>query len=243
MFWLLFFILSWAQAADETHRLTYELQLENQHVGRRILVVKDIEGTFKRRVMEVWTEVNAQTLGSRFTYKQRLTGHVMGGPASFHSVIKQSGRSKEIQGRRAGVGWQISIVEKGRARSWSLDSEEVDLSTVDLFNPDARTHLTRLKYARIFSAETGDILEGEVRPLGQSRLHIAGHNVDVQGYSLQSDNTQATFYFTGDGLLVKYETYLIGLAISGTLMKPPPPGRDEFPVAMGLGQVQESNLL
>lgn len=243
MFFLLFFLLGGAQASDETHRMTWDLQVNNQHVGRRILVVKDIESTYKRRVMEIWTEIDAATMGSRFTYKQRLTGHVMGGPASFHSVIEQSGRPKEIQGRRAGTGWQVSIVEKGRVRSWSLDADQVDLSTVDLFNPDSRVHLTRLKYARLFSAETGDILEGEVRSLGLSRLFIGGSNVEVQGYSLQSETTQAFFYFNGEGVLVKYETHLVGLNISGTLTKAPNAGVDEFKVSMGLGRVEETELL
>ena len=109
MIWVLFLWLGMAQATDEAYRLTWDLQVQNQNVGRRILVIKDLEGRFKRRVMEVWTEVNASMMGARFTYRQRLTGHVIGGPASFHSVIEQSGRPKEIQGRRAGAGWQVSV--------------------------------------------------------------------------------------------------------------------------------------
>ena len=243
MIWVLFLWLGMAQATDEAYRLTWDLQVQNQNVGRRILVIKDLEGRFKRRVMEVWTEVNASMMGARFTYRQRLTGHVIGGPASFHSVIEQSGRPKEIQGRRAGAGWQVSIVDKGRARSWTLDADAVDLSTVDLFNPNARTHLTRLQHVRMLSAETGDILEGDIRSMGPTRLHIAGRNVEVQGYALESEDTKATFYFNGDGLLVKYEMYLIGLSMTGTLSKPPPKGKDEFPVALGTGRVEEFNLL
>ena len=95
----------------------------------------------------------------------------------------------------------------------------------------------------MLSAETGDILEGDIRSLGPTRLHIAGRNVEVQGYALESEDTQATFYFNGEGLLVKYEMYLIGLSMTGTLSKPPPKGKDEFPVALGSGRVEEFNLL
>jgi hypothetical protein len=243
MFWLFVFLLGFAQAEENSQRLTWDLEVDGQHVGRRIVAIRDVQGRFQRRTMEVWTEVNATTLGSRFSYKQRLTASIAGGPAAFHSVVTQSGRPKEIQGRRAGLGWQISVVAKGRARSWALDADAVDLSTVDLFNPNSRVHLTRLKYAKLLSAETGDILEGEIQSLGSSRLFVGGQSVQVQGYRLQSDTTQATFFFTAEGLLVRYETYLVGLPLSGTLSTAPPPGADEFPVAFGPGQITETNLL
>ena len=119
----------------------------------------------------------------------------------------------------------------------------MDLSTVDLFNPDSRVHLTRLNSARVLSAETGDILEGEVQSLGTSRLYVGGKAIQVQGYRLKSDTSEATFYYTSEGVLVKYESYLVGLAISGTLTEAPPAGRDEFPVAVGTGKVEETDLL
>ena len=44
MIWVLFLWLGMAHATDETYRLTWDLQVQNQNVGRRILVVKDLEG-------------------------------------------------------------------------------------------------------------------------------------------------------------------------------------------------------
>ena len=232
-----------AYAGVESQTFIWDLKVENQRVGSRKLVLKDMEGKYKRRVIESWTEINAQNLGSQFTFQQRLTGHIMGGPASFHAVIEASGRPREIQGRRSGLGWQVSVVEKGRARSWELAADQVDLSSVDLFNPDSPVHLTRLSHARILSAETGAILEGKLTPLGASRIYIDGEPVVVRGFQLKSESTDASFFFDSEGVLVRYQTFLVGLSLSGTLRTPPPRGRDHFKVYVGSQRVTETDIL
>jgi len=240
---LLFLLVGGANAEDSVSQMTWDLAVGETIVGTRTLTIKEYNNTNpRRRMLQGWTEIDAAHMGTRFTYKQRLTAHASGGPASFQAVIEQSGQPREIQGRRMGGGWQVNITEGTKTRSWSLDSSQVDLSTVDLADPQSSVPISRLNSARLLSAETGLILEGDIMPMGASTLNVDGKSVAVQGYRLSSDEAKATFYYTPEGVLVRYETYLVGLSISGTLRNAPPPGVDDFSVLFLRPRILESDL-
>lgn len=240
---LLLALLQSASAADLTQELSWDLTVEGKKVGERTLTVKYLpadEGM--RRVLESTTHLDAQPIGLGYTFEQRLTAHAGEGPASFHSVVKDNGRAREIQGRTGINGWTVSVVERGRTRTWDLPFAQVDLSTADLLDPQTRVPLAQLETADMLSIETGDVMAGKVERLGTIDIDVDGKPVPVQGLEWSSDTGTARFYYTSDGVLVKYEQQVMGKTVQAMLQKLPPPGVDDAPITTTGSGIQEETL-
>ncbi len=231
-----------ASAADSTE-LTWDLLIDGRKLGERTLTVKELpaaQGT--RRVLESTTTLDTSSLGVPYAFTQRLTAHAGELPASFHSVVKDGGRAREIQGRTDGMLWSMSIVEKGRTRSWDLGPTEVDLSTADLIDPGTRAPLARFEKARLLSVETGDVVVGTVKSLGVEDILIAGEKVPAAAWSWTADTGESRFWYTSDGLLLQYQTLLGNNKVEARLQKLPPVGIDEAPVTAGGGGIKEEEI-
>lgn len=218
-----------AQAAPDT--LTWDLTINDRKVGERTLVVteEDIAGS-ALRTLQATTKVDAKVLGIDLAYEQKLTANADIGPASFVSQVERGADITEVQGRRAAFGWVLTLTGEGRTRTWELGSDEVDLSTADLMDPDSRVPLSRFTAVKVLTAESGNVIDGRVEALGPSEITVAGAEVPVEGYRLVSDQGTGTFHYTSEGWLVRFETKILGQRIAGTLTAPPPRGPDDEPV-------------
>lgn len=226
-----------AWAADP--ELTWTITAGGAPLGTRTAKVKILPGeTGTRRVIESYTELSGMVGPIRVAWRQRLTAHVDGGnPASFHSVVDDSGQTSEIQGRWTPAGWVVSTNTAGRSRSVDHPPSAIDLSTADLMDPERRVGFTRER-AKILSAITGEVMDGPVSRLGPKELTIAGTAVPVDGIAWTSPEGRSEFWFSPEGYLVKYDTQAMGLTLSGVLTAPPPGGVDDFPVAAGRPTVE-----
>jgi len=178
-----------------------------------------------------------------FAWQQRLTITGSNDPGSFHSVVKENGSPREIQGRWDPlIGWTITTVTRRQAVTRDVPNAYVDLSTADLIDPGAPSSLLRLDFARILAAETGDVWEGAVEPIGDKELTIAGRAVPVEGVAWMSPEGRTEFWYSSEGYLVQYRMRVLGFEVEGVLTKPPPPGLDEFAVPVGRPQVSVSDL-
>ena len=229
---MLLLLASLAQAGTaDPVSLTWDLSINNKAVGTRTLTMRTDESQLgELRTLQAYTEVDASVFGISFAYKQRLTANADIGPASFISVIDQGGTISQVQGRKAALGWIMTVATAGRSRTYDIATGDVDLSTADLLDPQSRVPLSRFERARVLSAETGEVLEGPVEPLGPSEIRIDGQDVPVEGYTWTTDQGAGTFWYTSEGWLVRFESRILGQRLSGTLSDPPPAGQDDAPV-------------
>lgn len=240
---LLLSLLQPALGADLTQTLSWDLSVEGRKVGERTLTVKYLPADDgMRRVLEATTRLDTQPIGLGYTFEQRLTAHAGEGPASFHSVVKDNGRAREIQGRTGIDGWTVSVVERGRTRTWDLPFTQVDLSSADLLDPQTRVPLAQFETADMLSIETGDVMTGEVKRLGTVEVQVDGKAVPVQGLEWASDTGTARFYYTSDGVLVKYAQQVMGKTVEAMLQQLPPPGVDDAPVQSAGSTIVEEEL-
>ena len=236
-------MISTVLASPVEHKLSWDISVNGQPIGSRNLTVKFVpSGGEMLRIMESWTEIEGLVGPVELRYRQRLTAHASNEPASFHTVIDQNGSPSEVQGRYTVNGWWVTVADAGRSRTVDVDVNRIDLSTVDLFDPESRVALSRYEKIRLLSSETGDVWEGAVRDLGASEVRVEGQTIPVQGYAWDGPQGTSKFYYSDEGYLVQYHMKMSGFGVEGLLAKQPPGGIDEFPVAVGRAGVEVIDL-
>lgn len=233
-----------AHAADNSHQLVWNLAVKGQQVGTRTVTVKVVQaGNGEQRIMESYTELHGQVGPMRLDWRQRLTAiAVDGDPAAFTSVIDENGSTREIQGRWTPAQWVVSINGDGRLKETNFPVGKIDLSTSDLMDPDTRFPLAHFDTVRVLSAESGEVVTGSVKSLGQSDLTVGGEKVPVTGWQVDSQQGRSVFWYSSEGYLVRYEMTMLGIPMSAELAKAPPGGSDDFPVAAGSPKIEEQDL-
>jgi hypothetical protein len=232
-----------ALAVPPDRTLTWDVRVGNSSVGTRTASIHyQMEKGKLVRVIESWTDLQGAVGPVSFSWQQRLT--IWGGnePAAFHSVIKENGAPREVQGRWEPMGWTITTVDRRAIDTRDVPSQFVDLSTADLMDPGSRYSLFRHDHVKLLSAETGDVWEGGVEPIGTKELSIAGQKVPVEGVAWMSPEGRTEFWYNSEGWLVQYRMRVLGFEVEGVLKDAPPPGVDEFPVILGGAKVQVSPL-
>lgn len=223
-----------AWGADES--ATWSLSVDGAPVGTRSIAVRYEGQTGDRtRIVEVYTDVRGGVKKKdRWSYQQRLTATSReGDPASFASVIDANGAPREIQARFADGVWHVSVSEPSGTRTYELRPTRVDLSTIDLLDPEANRRIAGLDQARILSAEIGKILEGPVTALGPSQVTVGAETLEVEGWEWQTDLGAWRFWYAADGFLLKYEQPLLDRVVTAELSGEAPRTVDEFAVPAG----------
>jgi len=231
--------------APHTQEMTWQVTYQGKPVGERTVTVKYVpEKLGMRRIIESETSLDGHQAGLPYTFAQRMTATAVGrSPASFHSVVDDNGTPREVQGRLVGGQWMVTLVESGRSKTWEVNGSDIDLSTADLFDPQSFVPLSKFSTVKVLSAETGDIWTQPVGRLGPSEIPIAGKKIPVEGWAVEPPQGKASFWYTTDGVLVRYDYRWMGRIVQAELTAPPPPGVDDAPVApSGVQAVRETNL-
>jgi hypothetical protein len=224
--------------------LSWELSVDGAHVGyRNVSVHHDASDA---RVFQAWTTLSGKRLrgeAKKLRYAQRVTAHSQEGrPASFHSSWERRDTQREIQARRAGTTWKVTVAEGEEARTHSLPHTRVDLSSIDLLDPEAERSLRGRDYARVLIAESGKIEEGPVVSLGRQTLQVAGESVEVEGVQWTTSQGVYRLWYAPNGWLVRWEAPMMGLDVSAQLRGEVPRTVDEFVVADGPGPIEVIDL-
>lgn len=217
-------LLSNIALAQDAETLTWNLSLDGKQVGERTLEIKRQTGDdgLPVRVLVSYTEFETQLAGQPVHYRNRVTGTAGLDPASFHSVVDVSGRPMEVQGRPLETGWRVTLIDRKGSKTWDLAESRVQLSTLDLVDPDTSRHIGTLDEVAVLSAETGDIFSGAVASLGTSTVSIGDVAVEVDGWRYETEQGPLTLEYSPSGYLVQYKTSFMGLPLVGTLAEPPP---------------------
>lgn len=233
-----------AGATDLQHDLTWSLKVGGKDAGKRDISVKYVHSDDgQRRILETWTELEGQVGPIPIVFRQRMTAHTATRtPGSFHSVTESNGMPGEVQARWTPAAWWVTTNVNGHARTLDMPTDRIDISTADLMDPGTSFNLGRYDRVRILSAETGEIYVGEVGDLGNKDIKIDGQKIRCQGWSWTSPVGKSEFWYNADGFLVDYTMYVVGVEVSGRLSQPPPPGVDDFPVAVGGASIEVIDL-
>lgn len=241
---LLLALVAPAAADDLQHDLSWDLQVAGKDAGKRDISVKYVNtGDGMRRILESWTEVEGQVGPIQVVFRQRMTAHTATRtPGSFHSVTEANGVPGEVQARWTPAAWWVTTNVNGHARTLDMPTDRIDISTADLMDPSTSFPLGRYDKVRILSAETGEIYVGDVGDLGNKDIVIDGKKIRCQGWSWDAPVGKSEFWFNADGFLVTYTMHVAGVEVTGTLADPPPPGVDDFPVAVGGPSIEVIDL-
>lgn len=232
---------AWAETT--VHKLTWDVTVDGTSIGqRKATVTVETQGAQTLRTFESWTELDAKAGAVGWSWRQRLTFFADDGPAAFHSVMKEDGSPREVQGRLAGAGWTVTLADRAMARTFDAPAQRIDLSTADLLDPYSSVPLRSFETARMLSAETGDVWEGTVADLGTRSATIDGTALTLHGWSWTTPEGTSSFWYDADGWLVRFETRVLGRAVKGTLTDPPPRSADAFTVQVDAGGVESSDL-
>lgn len=222
------------------------LAVAGRPVGTREVVVRTQSFAQETvRFLESWTDLRL-TDDDKHTpdvvFRQRLTANSQDGrPASFTSVTETAEGTVELQARCTGSSWDLVWTEDGASRTQQVGARTVDLSTVDLFDPEADRKLARLDTARVLVDFAGRTATGPVVPLGPDDVVIGGETLTVEGFEWRSDLGAMRFWYAANGFLVKYELPLAGTVVTATMLGAAPRPIDDFQVP-GRGAVEALDL-
>lgn len=226
MWWVLVTCLAWAQRP--THRLTWELTADGEHLGWRVVEVSWPQDDHRVFAGHTWFEEGRR---QRKTFEQHLSANAEEGlPASFSSTITTKDAVREVQARRAGITWTVSVEDARGARTHSLPHTRVDLSSVDLFDPMSERGFRGREHVRLLSAESGTIEEGPVSYLGNAELVIGGEALYTVVYQWTTQLGTHRYWYATNGWLVRFEVPLEDRMVTGELYGGAPRSEDEFPV-------------
>ena len=214
-----------ARAAPGDAVLSYTLTMDGKSVGKRDVTITTMAAEANAtppRVLSSYTTLSVSIAGVPWTFQQRASALVRDGRSSFTSSVNENGTLREVQSRQLSDGsWTVVVVEKGSTGSGNLRASEVDLTSMDLFDPETRTRLTSNSRVKLLASETGTVLEGPVEDLGEGLLRIAGQDVNVHSYAWTSAAGRMEFSWSMDGLLVGYQTSVLGKKIEAQLTQAP----------------------
>lgn len=234
-----------------TQTLSYTLRIGDKVVGKREVTVRHVPGptleSEETRILESWIEVDAEIAGQQVKVRQRATARASGGRLHFTSVNDENGRISEVQGKRLNDGrWLIHIVDRTGARSFEYRKSQVDLCTLDLLDPELHRRLTDKSTARVLLVETGDVLEGPAKDLGEATLQVGAVELPVTRATFTPSLGRLTMDWNLEGLLVSYELGFMGQRMTATVSTPPEPrvwGEVSVPLRFGAGvEVGEDEL-
>ena len=240
---LILTLLTSLALANTTDEYTWDVTLNGNKVGERSLTVENVDDPNNpRRVLRSYTSIEASVLGRSASFEQRMTAVAGLGPAAFHAAVRQDGVASEYQGRRDGMGWTVTSVERRGARSEDLPSNAIDLSTADLMDPGSRVPIWTFEEARVLTTEDGLIWQTPVTRLGTETVTIDGQDVRVEGYEIEPPAGKMRLWYAAGGVLVKYSWKWMGVRAEGVLQDPHTPTVDTTPAVDDGPTVTEMEL-
>ncbi len=233
-----------ASAAEEPHQYTWDLSFMGMPVGKHELAV-GYERTERglERVLRSTTTIDATPVDFDYQYQLMVAGRATNDPAAFNASVNRNGTTWGNEVRWAQSGIYVTHVDaQGRAEEEVLSNAAANLSTLDLFDPLSRVALSRYESVSLLSAETGAVWRSRVRRTGPTEVIIQGTKLLTEGMVLHAPDGRQAFYYTADGIPVRYEYYVDGRLFEAVLAHLPPPGVDELPVSLGRPEITVVDL-
>jgi hypothetical protein len=213
--------------------VVWGLTVDGVPVGTREVRVRYEGDTGERiRVVEAYTDLEGgKAKKGRFAFQERLTANSHeGSPASFTAVSSANGADREVQARFGDGVWHVMLATAEGEQALTFNAGRIDLSTVDLLDPESERRLAHYDRVQILSSDLGRVLEGEVVPLGATEITVGGEIILAEGFELRAPEGSWRYWYASNGFLLRYEEPRLGRAVVGTMIGSAPRAIDEFQV-------------
>lgn len=211
-------------AAAGDPQLVYDLMLDGKAIGQRQVSLRYMPtANGEIRILETTTKIGLNLAGQSYRFEQRATAKA-GGTPGFTSAVDDNGAIREIQGRLLpDRRWLVTVAEAGNVETYYLRGSEVNLSSLDLLDPERHQLLSREAAASVLVAETGAVMSGKVEDLGETAVRVGGEEVLAHRYAWTPETGRVELVWSLDGTLLSYQTRVLGKLVTATLEKMPPP--------------------
>ena len=233
-----------ASAAEQVDSYVWDISFMGMPLGSR-----ELEVTYERgargmeRVIRTTTTIDARPIEYELQYQAKVAARTANEPAAFNAACNRNGTTWGTEVRWAQSGIYLTKTDDlGRADEQVLPTGTATLSSIDLFDPLSQVALSRYETVAILSAETGEVWTSRVRRTGPTEVIVAGTKLLTEGLVLHAPWGREAYYYTADGIPVRYEYYVDGRLFEATLRELPPPGLDEMPVPTVRPQILVSDL-
>ncbi len=238
-----FSVLGDAQA--ETQELRYTLSANGKAVGHRDLTIRFIQGEHgEKRFIESWTEFQLPVARRNFHYKQRLSGLAKSQPMGFSASMSEDGHLREVQVVHQPERWLVTHAEFGRSWILPVDSENFDATSLTLVDPGSQGFLEDRLRLRVLSAETGQVVEGQIIDQGTRSLEISGTQIEAQQYQWALEGGTVDLAYDKAGYLLSYTLEIAGQQLTATLDSLPEERsyEEDMPMPLFTEEIQEEAL-
>lgn len=206
--------------------LTYDLVLSGQTVGTRTLTIKHLPEepgiSGASRLLESWTDLEATVAGRTVRFQGRASIRATETRISYTSIFDQDGTRVQVQGRQDSEGgWVLTRREKGTAQEITYRRSEVDLSTFHLLDPSLRRAASESATTDVLIAETGVVVSGPSRDLGEDTVQLGELAVPVTRWAWDPIGGAMEVAWTQDGLPVQYSMQFLGQRLTATARELP----------------------
>ena len=211
----------WGLTVDGVPVGTREVRVryEGEETGRRI------------RIVEAYTDLSGGKKKEAFAFQERLTANSHESfPASFHAVSSANGAPREVQARFGEGVWHVMLATAEGEQNLTVNAGHIDLSTVDLLDPESERRLAHYEHVRILSSDLGRVLQGDVVALGATEISVGGEIILAEGFELRTSEGSWRYWYASNGFLLRYEEPRLGRAVVGTMIGSAPRAIDEFQV-------------
>jgi len=223
---------------------TWTIRFNGIPIGEQVLTISyDHNDKGLERVMRSTTTIDASPVDFDYQYQQILAGRATNEPAAFNASFNLGGTTGGCEVRWADSGIYVThIDDEGKATDEVLPSTAANLSTIDLFDPLSHVALSRFESVSVLSAQTGRVWHSEVRRMGPTEVIIDGTKLLTEGLVVHSPDGRQAYYYTADGIPVRYEYYVQGRLFEAKLSTLPPPGIDDMPVPLRRPEIAVKDL-
>ena len=225
---LLTSLIAAAPAAAE-ERLVYDIFSGTQVVGTREVVTtvlpEEPDLAPETRLVTVTTKVDSRVAGLDYQLHSRADARITSRKVSFVASTQTNGETVEVQARQdRDGGWLVTAVTPGAVQELSYRSMEVDLTSVDLGDPVRHALLNPARpSADVLLVETGTVVGGAVRDLGEATLQVGDRRVAVSRVEWRPATGPITLAWTTEGTLVSYDMQVLGSTLTARLRALPAP--------------------
>jgi len=206
--------------------LTYDLVLAGQSVGTRTITIRHLPEepgvSGASRLLESWTELEATVAGRTVRFTGRASIRATETRLSYTSTFDQDGTRVLVQGRQGRDGaWQLTRQEKGSTQEITYRRSEVDLSTFHMLDPSLHRAAVESASLDVLIAETGVVVSGPARDLGEDSVRLGDLDVPVRRWSWDPTAGGMEVAWTQDGLPVQYRLEFLGQGLTATARELP----------------------
>ena len=210
-----------AVALADEQKLVYDLFLGKSDVGDRELTIRYLaREDGERRVLSVVT--TAETPAGTVSCRQSAQSSPRG--ATFTTSLQLGSAVSQVQGILSPTGgWQLVVADAEGVAESSLRPGEARLTTLDLLDPGRTGLLSQPGRVGILIAETGRILDGELRAGEPAPIKVGGKSVQTTKYVVEGDAGRGEFFVDDNGILLRSDLDFFGATVSAVARSVPEP--------------------